>query len=138
MKSLIQKETVRYLLSGSVFTALGPLVLWILLPLGATTAYIAGEVTLHYLRSRVHKTYIFRNRTCYTVTTGRYLIATAPVSVAGLVLISSIKTFASREMIVVCVGAFNMVAGYLWSGFIYSQRRFSRETGSNKASTKRC
>jgi hypothetical protein len=117
------RDTItRYGINGIVFTVLGPLLFWILYPVGAVMAWAITESSCHLLRYLSFRHLVFPRSRGYTVSPLRYIAAAAPTALIGFTVVALLKTALERNALVALTTATTMVAGYLINQICYQRR----------------
>ena len=108
-----------YSLCGGVFSVVGPLVFWLLYPLGPFAAVLLTEAIMHLARYRAFKI-LFRKSDGYKVLPGRYVASITPVVLANVAASSLLYRHVGREVLIVICTLTSMTVGFLWTIHIMS------------------
>jgi hypothetical protein len=118
-----QRETLasfrRFSISGFFFTILGPLMFWLIYPLGAIQAVVISEGTLHTIRFMTFRRFIFPAHKGYNVTKTRYVMACMPITAMSITLVALLSHRLDRATLTLTTSTITIIAGFLWSRYVY-------------------
>jgi hypothetical protein len=112
---------IRFSLSGTVFTVLGPALFWFFYPIGPYFAVAATETIVHTMRFFTFRYLVFPRRKGYQVNAIRYFYSSMPVTLSSFVCIGLLKDSLDRTTLTLYAALASLIIGFLWSRFIYSQ-----------------
>ena len=95
---IILRSSHRYLISGVVFTILGPTLFWLLYPFGAMLGLAVSITVAHTSRYFVFRVFVFTRNQGYRVSPIRYLMSICPAVLAEFLLTSMTYRF-FRELL---------------------------------------
>jgi hypothetical protein len=116
----------RYGLSGVVFTLLGPGILWLAYPIGPFLALGIAEVSCHVLRYLSFRHFVFPIGHGFHVSVPRYIATAIPTTLANVLLVVIFRNLVGRTSLTILIALFSVSVGFLWSRFVYKQRRNAR------------
>lgn len=122
-----RKEFIRFGLSGSLFTLLGPALFWLAYPIGPFAAVAVAEFTVHSVRFMTFKKFVFPANKGYEVSLLRYLLSALPTSITGLIIVALLRNRLDRTSLTLTGTLVTAIAGYMWSRFVYSHRPESKK-----------
>ena len=111
----------RYLISGVVFTILGPTLFWLLYPFGAMLGLAVSITVAHTARYFVFRVFVFTPNQGYRVSPIRYLMSICPAVLAEFLVTSLTYRFFSRTVVVALATGVSICIGYLSSKYIFSR-----------------
>ena len=114
------KAFLRYTLTGIGFTVMALTIFWVAYPLGPLLAAFITEAVVHVVRFITFRTVTFPARKGYRVSFCRYILSTLPVSLTGFACVALMRNLLDRTSLVVTTTLIGMIAGFIWSRFIYS------------------
>lgn len=110
---------IRFCLTGILFTALGPGLLWFSYPLGVFIAVGLSEIVTHSLRFASFRWFVFPSAKGYRVTASRYVLSAAPITLANLLTVSLLKNHLDRTTLTFSVAIISISVGFIWSRYVY-------------------
>ena len=120
----MNKQFIRYVLSGSFFSILGPLFfLFISNILQSNLAILFSEFILHVLRFFSFKYFIFHN-TSRNKSKRKYIFSTAPTILTNILLVNILEAHIKPRDIAIIIGLMSISIGYIWTKHCY--RYFSK------------
>ena len=112
----------RYLISGVVFTILGPTLFWLLYPFGAMLGLAVSITVAHTARYFVFRVFVFTRNQGYRVSPFRYLMSICPAVLAEFLVTSLTYRLFSRTVVVALATGFSICIGYLSGKYIFSRQ----------------
>ena len=113
---LMKYPYLKYLVSGSFFTILGPLIFYIsTIFFPNILAIIISETVLHIFRYFSYKYFIFPK---LNSNPRKYIFAISPIVLFNLVLVYLSSNYLEPKFIAILMIIFSSSFGYLWSVFI--------------------
>lgn len=102
-----------------VFALLGPVVFWLLYPLGPIRAWLLAEVGCHLLRYASFRWLVFPQHHGFTVSIARYLIAWAPTALVGLLTVALLRGRLDRTQLTLVGAVISFLVGFVLNTLIY-------------------
>ena len=127
---------LRFSLTGVVFTILGPGLFWLAYPLGPLLAVAMAESAVHTIRFLAYQKVVFPAHKGYRVSPRRYILSALPVSLTGVISVALLRNRLDRTTLTLTSTVIAVVAGFLWSRFVYSMRIKNNKAGALQSSQK--
>ncbi len=124
--SLYKSSQIRYLISGSIFTIIGPS-LFILSSsvINPRYAILFSEIITHFLRFNIITLWVFQTK-INNRSFKAYIRATIPLLIINLFIVNIFIGFLGTLRTAIITGFFSATIGYLWNKYCY------RKTTKNK------
>ena len=114
------KAFLRFLITGVVFTILGPGLFWLAYPWGPFRAIALAEITVHTVRFLTFRMVVFPEHMGYRVNLRRYALSTLPVTLTGIASVALLRNHLDRTALTLMGTFIATIAGFLWSRFVYA------------------
>jgi hypothetical protein len=118
---------LRFGLSGAVFTILGPSLFWLAYPLGPFVAVAVSELLVHAVRFTTFRAVVFPANRGYRVNLQRYVLASMPVSLAGLLTVALLRHRLDRTSLTLTTAMIAVLVGFIWSRYVYTRPATRRQ-----------
>ena len=115
-----RKAFLRFLITGVVFTIMGPGLFWLAYPWGPFRAIALAEITVHTVRFLTFRMVVFPAHKGYRVNLQRYALSALPVSLTGLASVSLLRNHLDRTTLTLMGSLIAAIVGFLWSRFVYA------------------
>ena len=116
---LQNSQHFRYLVSGTFFTLLAPLIFLVIstyFPL--KISFLISDSLIHLFRFNVITLWVF-NSNLSVKSLKAYIKATVPISLINFLFVVLLTGFFNRFLIALIIGVFSALFGFLWNKFCY-------------------
>ncbi len=119
--ALYKSSQIRYLISGSIFTVIGPS-LFILISsiLNPRYAILFSEIITHFLRFNIMTLWVFQTK-INNSSLKAYIKATIPLFIVNFFIVNIFISFLGTISTALISGVFSATIGYLWNKYCYSR-----------------
>ena len=115
------KVQIRYIISGSFFTLVGPssfILISSFMP--AQLGIIVSEVLINCFRFQVITRWVFKSRVNQK-TVLAYIKATLPLFICNFVLVSLLVPLFGKIIVAIIIGLFSATIGFIWNKICYGK-----------------
>jgi len=113
----------KYGFSGVFFTITGPLLFWLLYPIGIYYALILTEAMVHVTRYLIYKYLVFTAKEGFEVNPKSYIISILPVVMANFWVATLFRNVLNRTGLALLSGCIAIFLGYALSISVYSKTK---------------